>query len=677
MRKPLSPFAALALMTTLITLIGMLPSQMLAQDTPIEPVDSGLPQELVVNDLRYSIDIEVPIDANPMQPAQAADGTAVLAKPGGSDPLEAVYVPVDETNQRATRYLPQHVGNADAMCPADQVDPATLTGNDATWVAAGPEMDYTIDTLGQIGETSEGLPMYGIPGDDSLTNLFVANNQGQGPNSLVRYALLDAQNTPVQIANGFTFNGQPFVSQPGSVAALDGLVKVGCVGLFPMMAPTAEAPYTNVALAVNNAPAAFVAGEQPTDLVDESTPAPEPPVEEPATAVPPTEVPATAVPPTEVPATAVPPTEVPPTEVPPTEVPPTEVPPTEVPPTEVPPTEVPATEVPATEAPATEVPATEAPATEAPPTEVPPTAPPVQNVTGAEEGEVEPTAVPPTPDPAVPAPTPRPIRPTPTPVVYQAPASVATAPATVPSPAAIRAESRQCVGVIGTMDDNGVPDRLPRQVQYAGQSYAFDSKVTRDDAGELEAVSCIGPFVVLQGEGSDALYLGIQNSPDELFSFRATTAFTVQSQTYDTQSPNRLRMPDTDSGEGATYRAAAPLVPISYSSLSLVLYVADAEAESHDLVMGYAVADDVFGEYVPEGSAEAASQDVIDRAATFGVPSQFTLGSTRYVLVGLWTPFGSTTNGWLTLYGEADNAEPGRLMGLDPRRSDCLVFNRD
>jgi hypothetical protein len=227
------------------------------------------------------------------------------------------------------------------------------------------------------------------------------------------------------------------------------------------------------------------------------------------------------------------------------------------------------------------------------------------------------------------------------------------------------------------MDDQGVPDRLPRQLQYAGQSWAFTGPVSSEGLGDTREISCVGPFVVVQVEGSDTLYLGIQNATGTLFAYEPTAAFTVQSQTYDTQTPNRLAMPDTDAGPGATYRATEPLVPTSYSSISMVLYVSDAAAPTHNRILGHSVANDAFGEFVPEGQADPAAQEVIDNAAQFGIPSEFVIGSQRYVLVALWTPFGTTTNGWLTLYGVDGQATPDQLVGLDPRQTDLLVFNRD
>src|SRR5699024_2832977 len=128
---------------------------------------------------------------------------------------------------------------------------------------------------------------------------------------------------------------------------------------------------------------------------------------------------------------------------------------------------------------------------------------------------------------------------------------------------------------------------------------------------------------------------------------------------------------------GAKYRAVDPLVPMSYSSVSMVLYVSDADSSTHDRILGHSVSDDAFGEYVPAGEAEAASQEVIDKAAQHGIPAQFVIGTQQYVLVALWTPFGTTTNGWLTLYGVDGEAAPDQLIGLDPRQTNCLVFNKN
>src|SRR5690606_16259026 len=118
------------------------------------------------------------------------------------------------------------------------------------YVAAGPELDYTPDTLEPVGTTDGESTIYSIPGDSELVNLFVAQNQGQGPNSLVRYVVQTPEGAPGNLDQPMTFGGQAFNLAPGAIASLDGLVRVGCAGLFPAYASAPDQPFTAIALDV-------------------------------------------------------------------------------------------------------------------------------------------------------------------------------------------------------------------------------------------------------------------------------------------------------------------------------------------------------------------------------------------------------------------------------------------
>ena len=63
---------------------------------------------------------------------------------------------------------------------------------------------------------------------------------------------------------------------------------------------------------------------------------------------------------------------------------------------------------------------------------------------------------------------------------------------------------------------------------------------------------------------------------------------------------------------------------------------------------------------------------MLAQAEAFGIHPTLTLGTgtQTYVLVSLWSPFGTTTKGWLTLYGPQGEAAPEQLAGIDPRRLD-------
>lgn len=666
-----------------------------AQDTPIEPVAGGDgPAEITVAGQRYVRDLNVPADLTPMQSLTDDSGVPVFSKPGGSDPLQAVYVPLDDGSGLLTRYYPEFVGAADAVCPVEQADAGTLSGNGATYVSAGPELDFTSGTLQEAGTTGDGAVIYRLPDDEALANLFVAQNNGQGPNSLIRYVQQASNGAPSGMDENMTFAGQQFTSSPGADASLDGLVRVGCAGLFPVYAATPEQPFTLVAIDVAGQTVAFtaVAGEQPaaspTELpgtpaatAEAGTPAPTADSSIPVPTTEPTLEP--TAPPTIEP--TIPPTPEPTTEptLEPTQEPtpePTAEPtlePTVAPTTE--PTAEPTTEP----SPAPTEEATAAPTI--PPTPEPTAAPTTEPTVAAdadlgEEPEALPTEVPPTPAPGTVVPTLPPARPTPTPRPLQPQAVVPTLPPDAPSPAAGRSDVIACAGDTGEVDANGVPSRLPRNLQYGGTAYRYSGQVAFDEAGDVTATGCVGAFVLYEpaaGSGDTGIYLGLMNSTSTLFVFEQTASLTVSSQSQVDQQPRSLELGPTEDQGGVRYRAADPWQRSIYSSLSLEVYVEDPEAGLPNRFMGYSIGFDVFGEYALEGEAEGASQEVVDRAESLGVHQEVVIEGQRYVLVALWTPFGTTTNGWLTLYSVDGEDAPDRLVGLDPRSQGLSIFNAE
>jgi hypothetical protein len=628
---------------------------LLAQDAPIVPVTADdAVDEIMLEGERFSRDLDVPADLSPMEQLTLDDGTSVYRKPGNSDPLGALYVPLDDESGLSTRYYPQFVGREDATCPADLADAGTLSGTGTTYMAAGPEVDWTQDLLQQIGSTDAGLAIYALPGDDALGNLFVAQNEGQGANSLLRYVLVEPSGAPASIGESLTFNDQEFTLTPGAIPSTDGLVRIGCAGLFPLVAETPDQPYAAVALDIAGQVISYT-GEAPEEPVAT-------PPEEPSTPVP-TEIPGTP-----------PPVEVPTSEptVEPTAEPSVE--PTAestVEPT-VEPTFEPTAEP---TAPPTEA---STPEPTAGPTQEP-TAVPTEDTTGEEEAPL-PTAAPPTPAPGTPAPTAPPARPTPTPRALQPQAVVPTIPADVPSPPAVESDVFQCTGNTGVRDANGVPERLPRNIQYGGTSFRYSGQVAFGEPGELTVAGCVGAFTLyLPAEGVEGgrIYLGVPNTIESLFAFEETSSFAVRSESPTTNAPRSLELGPREDQAGVRYVGQDPWLPSIYSSLSLEIYVADPEAGLPDQLIGYSVGNDVFGEYVREGVAEPASQETLDRAESLGVHPTLVLEGQRFVLVALWTPFGTTTNGWLTLYGVDGATSPERLVGLDPRRDDLLVFNAE
>lgn len=641
-----------------------------AQDGAIQPLDPGLGEtsvELVVEGQRHLRDLDVPADLNSMEQRTAENGETVYAKPGESDPLGAVYLPLDDGSGNSTRYYPELLGQADATCPVERADMRTLSGNGANYVSAGPEPDFTADTLQSLGTTNDGATIYGIPGDNQMHTIFVAQNSGQGANSLVRYVLQDANGVPAALPDPMTLGGQEFTPAPDAVNSLDGLVRVGCAGVFPVFAASPEQPFDVIVLHVAGTPVAFQAtggGAAQEVSTPPSTPESTPVPTRQATTEPTAE--ATVEPTAE------------PTQEPTAE--PTSEPTVE--PTAEP-TQEPTAEPTQEPTPAPTQEPTAAPTQEptAEPTQTPTVEPTVAaDANLGEEPAALPTEAPPTPEPGQPTPTPPPpARPTPTPRPLQPQAVVPTLPPDVPSPAAVQSDVIACAGVTGGVDDNGVPDRLPRNLQYGGEAYRYTGKIAFADAGEVTATGCVGAFVLyLPADAGDThIYLGLMNDDAQLFAYERAASLTVGTQSQEDQQPRSLNLEARDDTPAVRYRAADPWQPSIYSSLSLEIYVADPEAGLPDRFYGYSVGNDVFGEYVLEGDAEAAPQEVVDRAESLGVHATLTIDGQRYMLVALWTPFGTTTNGWLTLYGVDGDTSPSRLVGLDPRREDLPVFNAE
>lgn len=616
-----------------------------AQDGEATP-DSGPPAELVIDGQRYSFDREVQVDLTLLQEIAQDPGTPVFVKVD-PDPLNAVYAPDDGA---VRRYLPQFIDSPETACPTETSPAASIEGNGAIYIPAGIDPDVSPEQLVQVGQTADGRTLYAPSTEQPFQELYATGADG----GLLHFVLVQDDGVPVTFPEQISFAGQRFQLVGAGVTGPDGLQKVGCAGAFPALAASDEAEGSFRAIHLQ-------AADQLVTYEAIDTPEPtgqptQPPID---TATPPTGEPTQA--PTQAATATLVPTVIP-TEAP--TVQPTEAP--TVAPTETqPPTEQP-TDVPPTAAP------TDAPS----PTEAP-TAAPTSAPTAAPTDAPEPPAtVAPTQAPATTAPTATPpSRPTPTPQVLQPPAVVPTLPADAPPPAAATSPANACSGIPGPIGDDGLPERLPPAVQYGGTGYRFVESVPIDDLGDLRRIGCVGPFEAFTGDDG-VIYLTLSGVADRAFRFEATSSFEVSVEV--TSDPRVIILQGQGDQPDVRYRASDPLVRSVYSSVTLVLYVADAADEQPDRVLGHAVDHDLLGEYVPEGSADQAPEEVLAQAEAFGILPTLRLGTAErtYVLVALWEPIGTTTNGWLTLYGPSGEPAPDQLVGIDPRRLDLAVFNR-
>ncbi len=645
----------------------------------------GLPGEIVLDDQRFTFDRGVPVDLSQLEERSGEAGSTVYVKPEG-DPLNAVYVPGATDGNIAARYLPQYLNAPQTTCPSETLDVGTIQSAGGTFVVAGLETDLASEDLVEIGSTDDGRTVYASSGEPPFNELFVTGiDEG-----LVRFVLLSDEGPPAALPQQLTFAGQQFQIASGEEADVDeeSLARIGCAAQLPAFAGEDESasPYSTIYVQVGDR---FVAYQATGTSV--STPAPGTPLAAGTSTIPATpEATMVTTPGTPVETLApIGPPEMAETETPaPTATSTATIEPTST----VSPTETPAPT--ATASPT----ATPEPTSTSDPTEVPE---PTSTAEPTEVSQPTSTAVSTATDAATVADTPQPTttpgpapvetqtpptateevvpRPTPTPQQSQQAAVVPTLPPGAPPPAVATAPATRCSGDPGVIGGDGVPESLPLSIQYGGTGYEFTGIVAPEDTGARTLVGCVGPFEAFRSDQEDAnrdLFLVLPNLEDSVFRYQATASFTVDFEV--TDDPRVLTLLGTGDEPDTQYVANEPWVRSAYSSVTVVLYVADPQVDVPQRIFGRAVDADAIGEYLPEGEAEMASDEVLATAEDAGILPELRLGTSneRYVLDSLWRPIGTTTNGWLTLYGPAGEERPSQLLGTDPRRLDLLVFDR-
>jgi hypothetical protein len=320
-----------------------------------------------------------------------------------------------------------------------------------------------------------------------------------------------------------------------------------------------------------------------------------------------------------------------------------------------------ATSVPETE---TAVPPTEPAATE---TTVPATAP-----SGATETTVPATEPPAeTAAPITEAPTLVP----PTAVSTRVLAPVAVVPtraAEAPPAAATTAEPQACTGSAGAYNARGLPSNLPSRIQLGGTAYNFVQIEETANAGTLTRLGCVGPFTAAtsdQAPQNELLYLRYDEAPQDrpaLFRYEAGTTFSVEFEI----TGNAQVVAAADQ----SYRVAETWQQVAYSSVAVILYAPDGADLSSPRLYAKRVDASVIGEYGAESEAGEVSNAVAQDADTYEINTDLIIGGNRYVLVSVWTPSGTTTNGFVTLFAPRGVDAPDRLLGVNPLRPGLLIY---
>ena len=266
--------------------------------------------------------------------------------------------------------------------------------------------------------------------------------------------------------------------------------------------------------------------------------------------------------------------------------------------------------------------------------------------------------------------------PTPLPNIRVVPIPADPAAAVTPTPASgliveVPVRQRRCQGDPGDIGANGLPERLPARVQLSGVAYRFVAQEQVANDVTLTRIGCVGPFEAVQADGRSGgrvLFLRESRTALTLYRFEASSSFavdfTIGGDAQVITAGNRRFVLDD------TWQRSL------YSSVTVIVYAQDAAAVDPPQVFAVQVDGDVIAEYVPEGGDVVAAPDELRaRGEELGINPDLVLGGgRRYLLVNLWTPIGTTTNGWVTLYSSTGGGDVDVLLATDPRSLELFVY---
>ncbi len=199
-----------------------------------------------------------------------------------------------------------------------------------------------------------------------------------------------------------------------------------------------------------------------------------------------------------------------------------------------------------------------------------------------------------------------------------------------------------------------------------------------DDAGELTHIGCIGPFEIASTDAADrseVLYLraGGETQGGDVYRYEAAVTFGVEQEI--------TGRPQVIAAEEQGYRLVEVWQRSIYSSTSVILFAEDPEDRSPEIFYAVNVftspVGDVVGEYRLSGQNEQPSEDVVTAAEEVGLHPDLTVEGQRYLLVSVYTPVGTTTNGFVTLFSASGEGDAEMLLGRDLQTPGVVHFQRN
>jgi hypothetical protein len=165
-------------------------------------------------------------------------------------------------------------------------------------------------------------------------------------------------------------------------------------------------------------------------------------------------------------------------------------------------------------------------------------------------------------------------------------------------------------------------------------------------------------------------YTGGGEAGASVYRFNVATTFEVQFEI--TGDAQRIQ-----AGE-QVFRLTAIWTKAIHTGGSVNLFVANPDEQSPDVYYGVNVSNtvvgDVIGEYRKADANAEPEEDMVEAGERYGLYADLTVRGQRYLLVNVYLPVGTTTNGFLTLFSATGEGEAQILLGRDKREVELFIY---
>jgi hypothetical protein len=202
----------------------------------------------------------------------------------------------------------------------------------------------------------------------------------------------------------------------------------------------------------------------------------------------------------------------------------------------------------------------------------------------------------------------------------------------------------------------------------------FVTGETADSAGTLTPFGCVGPFELAstdQTDRAEVVYLRIPDAVGSpVYRFEAVPTFEIEFEV--TERPQTIIAADD------SYRLIEVWQPSLYSSTTVILFVADEAEAAPEVIYAVDVSQtpggDAVGEYRLSEDTAQPSEQATSAAEGLALNQDLSVNGLFYDLVDVFTPAGTTRNGFVTLFQSVSDGAPAVLLGRDVRKLDELFI---